>query len=95
MNSEDIKNLVGWLQAIYKETQFVKGELGDIRSNVDMIPEIKGITNRGTQDSGDAERKIDDTRNHIDDRMNRLESTLNDLKNDIKDIRSKVDRIKT
>lgn len=95
MNQEDIKNLVGWLQAIYKETQLAKGAAEELRRNVDMIPEIKDIATRGTHDSGDAERKVEDTRNHLENRINKIEDILNDLRNEIREIKAKVDRIKT
>lgn len=95
MNDQDIKNLVGWLQAIHKETQLARGGVEELRHNVNMIPEIKDSTHRGTQDSGDAERKIEETRNHLEARLNKLEDVLNDLRGDIRDIKSKVDRIKT
>lgn len=95
MNQEDVKNLVGWLQAIYKETQETKGVAGELRRNIHMIPEIRESTVKGTQDSADAERKIEETRNHLESRINKLEDILNDLRSDIREIRSKVDRIKT
>lgn len=94
MNQEDIKNLVGWLQAIHKELQETRGAANEMRRHVDMIPEIRDSTNKGTQDSGDAERKIEDARNHLENRINKLEDILNDLRTDVRDIRAKVDRIK-
>lgn len=95
MNNEDVKNLVGWLQAIYKEAQQTKGVAEELKRNVAMIPEIKDVANRGTQDSGDAERKIEDTRNHLESRINKIEDILNDLRSEIREIKAKVDRIKT
>jgi hypothetical protein len=95
MNQEDIKNLVGWLQAIYKETQLTKGVTEELKRNVQMIPEIRDSTLKGTQDSGDAERKIEETRNHLEGRINKLEDILNELRSDVREIRAKVDRIKT
>ena len=95
MNQEDVKNLVGWLQAIYKETQETKGAATELRRNIHMIPEIRDSTLRGTQDSADAERKIEDTKNQLESRMNKIEDILNDLRSDIREIKSKVDRIKT
>jgi archaellum component FlaC len=94
MTQEDIKNLVGWLQAIHKESQLARGGVEELKRNVNMIPEIRDTANRGTQDSGDAERKIEDTRNHLEDRMNKIEDILNDLRGDVREIRSKIDRIK-
>lgn len=94
MNQEDLKNLVGWLQAIYKETQATRGATNEMRRNINMIPEIRDSTHRGTQDSGDAERKIEETRNHLESRLNKIEDLLSDLRNEIRDIKNRVDRIK-
>lgn len=94
MNQEDLKNLVGWLQAIYKETQETRGVANEMKKNIHMIPEIREFANRGSQDSGDAERKIEETRNHLESRINKLEDILNDLRSDIREIRSRVDKIK-
>ena len=93
MNQDDVKNLMGWLQAIYKETQEARGATQELRRNVDLIPEIRDSTNRGTQDSGDAERKIEETRNQLEGRIHKMEDTLNDLRNIVKDIQNKVDRL--
>lgn len=95
MNNDDLKNLVGWLQAIHKEAQLTRGGVEELKRNVDMIPEIRDTANRGTQDSGDAERKIEETRNHLEGRINKLEDILNDLRSEIREIKAKVDRIKT
>lgn len=94
MNQQDIKNLVGWLQAIYKEAQETKEALHEMRRNISLLPEIKDSTRRGTQDSEDAERKIDETRNHLESRLNKLEDMIQDLRSEVKEVRSKVDRIK-
>lgn len=94
MNQEDIKNLVGWLQAIYKEAQQVRGEMNDMRSKINMIPDIRESTHRGTQDSGDAERKIDETRHHLDDRLNKIEDNLRSLTAVVREIQNKIDRLK-
>lgn len=94
MHEEDIKNLVSWLQAIYKESQTARGAVLEMRSKVDLIPEIRNSTNRGTQDSGDAERKIEETRHLLEDKMNRLESQMHELKNLINEVRSKIERIR-
>ena len=94
MNQEDIKNLVGWLQAIYKESQTTRATVNEMRRNVDLIPAIRTSTDRGTQDSGDAEKKIEDTRHSLEARINKLEDILSDLRTDIRDIRGKLDRIK-
>lgn len=94
MNQEDIKNLVGWLQAIYKEVQTTRGTAVEMRRHIELLPEIRNSTHKGTQDSGDAERKIEDARNHLENRINRLEDVLNDLRSDIRDIKARVDRIK-
>lgn len=95
MNQEDLKNLVGWLQAIYKEAQTTRGTAQELKRNIDMIPEIREFASRGSQDSGDAERKIEDARNNLENRISKLEDILNDLRGEIRDIKSKVDRIKT
>lgn len=95
MNQEDLKNLVGWLQAIYKEVQTTRGTAQELKRNIDIIPEIRELASRGSQDSGDAERKIEDARNNLENRINKLEDILNDLRGEIRDIKSKVDRIKT
>ena len=94
MNQEDIKNLVGWLQAIYKEVQTTRGTATEMRRNIDMIPDIRTSTHKGTQDSGDAERKIEEARNHLDNRLNKLEDILHDLRAELREVRSKVDHIK-
>lgn len=94
MNQEDLKNLVGWLQAIYKETQLARGVSDELKRQVAAIPEMKELIARGTQDSSDAERKIEETRNHLENRINKLEDLLNDLRGDIKDMKSKIDRFK-
>ena len=94
MTPNDIKNLVGWLQAIYKEAQTTRGEVSEMRSKVNMIPEIRDSTHKGTEDSGDAERKIEDTRKHLDDRLNHLESAINDLKGMVKDLQGKISHLK-
>ena len=94
MNQDDIKNLVGWLRAIYKETQMARGEMSDVRNKINMIPDIRDSTHRGTQDSGDAERKIEETRHHLDDRLNKVEDVLRDLRSMVKELQAKVDRIK-
>lgn len=94
MHEEDIKNLVSWLQAIYKESQTARGAVLEMRDKVNLIPEIRNSTNRGTQDSGDAERKIDETRHIMEDKINRMESHISELKTMINEIRSKVDRIR-
>lgn len=94
MNQEDVKNLLGWLQAIYKETQETRGSVQELRRNVDIIPEIRDSTHKGTQDSGDAERKIEETRNHLEGRINKLEDTMNDVRNMLRDVQNKVDRLK-
>lgn len=93
MNQEDLKNLVGWLQAIYKKAELTQGELSDVRAKVAMIPEIRDASHHSKQDSGDAERKIDDARNHLDGRIHRIEDSLNELKGVVRDIQSKVDRM--
>jgi archaellum component FlaC len=94
MNQEDVKNLVGWLQAIYKETQEARGATNEMRKNIHMIPEIREFANKGSHDSGDAERKIEETRNHLEARINKLEDVLNDIKGDVREIRNKVDHLK-
>ncbi len=94
MNQEDVKNLLGWLQAIYKESQETKGSVNELRRHTEMIPEIRNSTLKGTQDSADAERKIEETRNQLEGRIRHIEDTLNDLRGMIKNIENKVDRLK-
>lgn len=94
MNPEDVKNLVGWLQAIYKETQTTRGAVNDMQAKINMIPEIHTSTHKGTQDSSDSERKIDETRHHMEARLNKVEDTLHDLRAMLQDIQSKVNRLK-
>lgn len=94
MNQEDLKNLTGWLQAIYKESQESRAGINEMRRHVQMIPEIRDSTHRGTQDSGDAERKIENTRDRLEHRIVKMEDTLNDLRSMIKDVQSKIDRLK-
>jgi len=94
MNQEDIKNLVGWLQAIYKQTEMTRGTTNEIRQHVNLLPEIRESTKSGSQDSNDAERKIEETRNHLENRIKHVEDSVNDIRSIVKDIQSKVDRIK-
>lgn len=94
LSQEDIKNLVGWLQAIFKETQTTRGEMQEIRAKVNLLPEIRDSSQHSKQDSNDAERKIEETRNYLDSRLHKIEDSLNDLKSQIRDLQSKVDRIK-
>lgn len=94
MTQEDIQNLTSWLQAILKEVQESRGATAEMREVVKLIPEIRDSTNRGTQDSGDAERKIEETRNRLESKVDRLESTINDIRSTLNDIRNKVDRLK-
>lgn len=94
LNQEDIKNLVGWLQAIYKESQATRGELHEIRAKVNLLPEIRESSQHSKQDSGDAERKIEEARNYLDNRLHKIEDTLNELRSHIRDLQAKIDRIK-
>lgn len=94
MNQEDLKNLMGWLQAIYKETQSTRGAVLESRRSLDMIAEIRDSTHKGTPDSGDAERKIEDTRHQLENRISKLEDSINDLRSLVKDMHSKIDRLK-
>ncbi len=94
MASEDLQNLASWLQEILKEVQETRGATLEMRDKVNLLPEIREATARGSQDSGDAERKIDDTRNHLESKIGQLESTMNDMRSTLNDIRNKVDRLK-
>ena len=94
MSLEDIQNLTSWLQAILKEVQESRGAALEMREHIKLIPEIRDSTHRGTQDSGDAERKIEETRNHLENKIDRLEHSINDIKSTVQDIKNKVDRLK-
>ena len=94
MNQEDLKNLMGWLQAIYKEAQETRGATIEMRRNVQMIPDIRENSMHGSKDSGDTERMLQDTKNHLETRMNKLEDMLRDISSHLKDIQSKVDHLK-
>jgi archaellum component FlaC len=94
MHEEDIKNLVGWLQAIYKETQLTRGATTEMRRNIDMIPEIRTMSEHGSHDSNDAERKIEETKNHLENQIRKLEDMLNEVRHELKDIHSKLDHLK-
>lgn len=94
MQQEDLKNLMGWLQAIHKEAQGAHGSVKEMRSKVDLLPEIERSSREGSKDSNDGERKIDDLRNHLEAKINRMEDTLKDLHNTVKDIQNKVNHIK-
>lgn len=94
MQQEDLKNLMGWLQAIHKESQGARSAVYEMKAKVDLLPDIQRSTNSGTQDSSDAERKIDDFRNHLEGRVNKMEDTLNDLRNTVRDIQNKVNHLK-
>lgn len=95
MTNEDIKNLVGWLQAIHKELQETKGMVSDTRDKANLIPEIRQFVSRETRGSGEIDHKIDETRNRLEARVDHLEQQINELKSILTDVRNKVDRIKT
>lgn len=94
MNNEDIKNLMGWIQVIYKELQITRTTTHDMQAKINMLPEIREATQRGTQDSSDAERKIDETRQQLENRINNLDSMMQEIRSSVRDIQQKVDRIK-
>jgi|GEM_PF-5933502 len=94
MNQEDLKNLTGWLEAIYKETQVTRGVATELRKNVDMIPDIRHFTDIASRDSSDSEKKIEETRNHLENRLSQIESMLNELRSQMKDIHSKIDHLR-
>ena len=94
MNQEDLKNLTGWLQAIYKESQAARGGVNEMRSKVDMIPEIREFTNRGNHNSSDADRKIEETRNHLEQQIRKVEDMLHEMQKSLHDISSKIDHLK-
>lgn len=94
MHEEDIKNLVGWLQAIYKETQLTRGATAEMRRNIDLIPEIKTLTDHGEHETNDTERKLEEIRNHLEAQIRKLEDGLNEIKHELRDIHSKVDHLK-
>jgi len=93
MDQEDVNNLVTWLQSILKDTQETKASVADIRAKVDKLPEIESFITRGTQDSGDAERKIEDTRARLESKIDKLDQQMNDLRSVLNDIKSKVERL--
>ena len=84
---------MGWIQAIYKETQETRASAAEVRKHIHLLPEIKDATLKGAHDSGDAERMIQETRSHLEGRIDRLESLLHDIQNTVKDIKSRTDRI--
>lgn len=94
MQQEDLKNLMGWLQAIHKEAQGAHSSVRDMKAKVDLLPEIDRSSREGSKDSNDGERKIEDLKNHLEAKINRMEDTLNDLRSTMKDIQNKVNHLK-
>ena len=94
MQQEDLKNLMGWLQAIHKEAQGAHSSVNDMKSKVDLLPDIQRCSRDGSKDSNEGERKIEDLKNHLEGRINRMEDVLNDLRNTVKDIHNKVSHLK-
>lgn len=94
MHEEDLKNLVGWLQAIYKEAQITRGNTLEMRRNIDMIPELRNKAEQTDRESSDVERKVEEARNHLENQMRKLEDALNEVRHELKDIHAKLDHLK-
>lgn len=93
MNQEDVKNMVGWLQAIYKELQETRGIAAETRDKSAVLHEIRDLVSREQGGNGEIDRRIDDAKHHLETKIDKLEHQINDLRNILNDIKGKVDRL--
>ncbi|MFO0971548.1 MAG: hypothetical protein U0520_04365 [Candidatus Saccharimonadales bacterium] len=93
LNQDDLKNLTGWLQAIFKEVQESKGISNELRDKLNMLPEIRDFVSRERGGNSEIDRRIEDTKNHLEGKIDRLEQQIHDLRNILNDIKNKVDRL--
>lgn len=94
MNQDDLKNLTGWLQAIFKEAQETKGVTHEVRDRINLLPEIRDFVARERGGNSEIDRRIEDAKNHIEGKVDHLEQQIHDLRNILNEIKHKVDRIK-
>lgn len=94
MHEEDMKNLVGWLQAIFKESQNSRAAANDVRRHAELLPELRDMLRRDERIEANYEHKLEDTKNHLENQMRKIEDLLNELRHEIRDIKSKVDHLK-
>lgn len=95
MNQEDAKNMVGWLEAIYKEVQETRGIAAETRDKSAVLAEIRDFVSRERGGNGEIDHKIDAARNHLESKIDKLEHQVNDLRNILNDVKNKIDHIKT
>lgn len=93
MNQDDIRNLTGWLQAIFKEAQESKGMSAELRDKINLLPEIRDFVARERGGNSELDRRIEDTKNHLEGKVDRLEQQIHELRNILNDIKNKVDRL--
>lgn len=93
MRDEDMKNLVGWLQAIYKEASEAKSTSKESRDKINLLPEIRDFIARERGGSGEIDRRIEDAKNHLENKINHLEQQMNDLRNILNELKNKLDRL--
>jgi peptidoglycan hydrolase CwlO-like protein len=94
MQQEDLKNLMGWLQAIHKEAQGSHSSVREMKMKVDLLPEIERCSREGLKDSSEGERKIEELKNSLEGRIRHIEDILNELRSSVKEIQSKVNHLK-
>ncbi len=94
MNQEDLKNLMGWLQAIHKEAQTGRGTIGELKSKIDLLPEIRENVRRDEQRDSSYEHKLDDTRTRLENQLRKIEDMMNEMRSEMRELKSKIDHLK-
>jgi DNA-binding transcriptional MerR regulator len=93
VNQEDAKNMVGWLEAIYKELQETKGVVVEARDKTNMLNEIRDFVSRERGGNGEIDRKIDEAKHHLEAKIDKIEHQMNDLRSILNDIQNKVNHL--
>lgn len=93
MKDEDIKNLIGWLQAIHKEAQAARSAAAESRDKTVELDEIRDVVSREGNNNAEIDHKIDEVKRHLESKIDKLDHQINDLKNLLNDIRGKVEKL--